>query len=54
MLYCKGVVPQDTILFHDTIYHNIQYGNIHASKEEVETAAKAAMIHDNIMKSPMK
>ena len=46
-----GVVPQDTVLFHDTIFHNIQYGNINASVEEVHAVAKAAMIHDSIMKS---
>jgi ATP-binding cassette subfamily B (MDR/TAP) protein 7 len=44
-----AVVPQDTILFHDTIRYNIQYGDLNASWEEVENAAKKAQIHDAIM-----
>ncbi len=43
-----GVVPQDTILFHDSIFHNIQYGNLRATEEEVMEASKAAMLHDSI------
>ena len=43
-----GVVPQDTILFNDTIYYNIAYGNTAATKEEVISAAKNADIHDFI------
>ncbi len=43
-----GVVPQDTVLFNDTIYYNIAYGKTCASKEEVINAAKNADIHDFI------
>ena len=43
-----GVVPQDTVLFNDTIYYNIAYGKTGASKEEVISAAKNADIHDFI------
>ncbi|MGH1329366.1 MAG: ABCB family ABC transporter ATP-binding protein/permease [Paracoccaceae bacterium] len=41
-----GVVPQDTVLFNDTIFYNIAYGRPEASRAEVEAAAKAAKIHD--------
>jgi ABC-type transport system involved in Fe-S cluster assembly fused permease/ATPase subunit len=47
-----GVVPQDTVLFNDTILYNIQYGNPHASFEEVQRAAQAAYIHDFILSLP--
>ncbi len=43
-----GVVPQDTVLFNDTIYYNIAYGNTGATKEEVIGAAQNADIHDFI------
>lgn len=43
-----GVVPQDTPLFNNTIEHNIRYGNMQASAEEVEQAAKRARIHEII------
>ena len=43
-----GVVPQDTVLFNDTIYYNIAFGKTEASKEEVVSAAKNADIHDFI------
>ena len=43
-----GVVPQDTVLFNDTIYYNIAYGNTDATKEEVISAAQNADIHDFI------
>ena len=43
-----GVVPQDTVLFNDTIYYNIAYGRTEATKEEVVSAAKNADIHDFI------
>ena len=43
-----GVVPQDTVLFNDTIYYNISYGRTGATKEEVVSAAKNADIHDFI------
>ncbi|MFV0359535.1 ABCB family ABC transporter ATP-binding protein/permease [Tropicimonas sp.] len=47
-----GVVPQDTVLFNDTIYYNIAYGRPGASREEVEAAARAAEIHDFISGLP--
>ncbi|XP_022729321.1 ABC transporter B family member 25, mitochondrial isoform X2 [Durio zibethinus] len=49
-----GVVPQDTVLFNDTIFHNIHYGRLSATKEEVYNAAKQAAIHDTIMNFPEK
>ena len=47
-----GVVPQDTVLFNDTVYYNIAYGRPDATKEEVEQAAKLAAIHDFIVSMP--
>ncbi|TWW80454.1 ATP-binding cassette sub-family B member 6, mitochondrial, partial [Takifugu flavidus] len=47
-----GVVPQDTVLFNDTIGNNILYGRISASREEVERAAVAADIHSRILELP--
>ena len=47
-----GVVPQDTVLFNDTVYYNIAYGRPEATKAEVEAAAKAAKIHDFIVSLP--
>lgn len=47
-----GVVPQDTVLFNDTIRYNIAYGRDGATRAEVEAAAKAASIHDFIMRLP--
>ena len=47
-----GVVPQDTVLFNDTIYYNIAYGNTAAAKEEVFNAAKNADIHNFITTLP--
>lgn len=47
-----GVVPQDTVLFNDTIANNIRYGCITAGNDEVEAAAKAAGIHDAILAFP--
>ncbi|KAL2488449.1 ABC transporter B family member 25 [Forsythia ovata] len=49
-----GVVPQDTVLFNDTIYHNIHYGRLSATEEEVYDAARRASIHDTVMKFPEK
>ncbi len=49
-----GIVPQDTVLFNDTIYYNIQYGRPEATREEVIEAAKAAHIHDFIESVPDK
>ena len=43
-----GVVPQDCVLFNDTIYENIRYGNLNATQSEIEIAAKAADLHDSI------
>ncbi|UWR94604.1 ABCB family ABC transporter ATP-binding protein/permease [Phaeobacter inhibens] len=47
-----GVVPQDTVLFNDTIRYNIAYGRAGATQEEVEQAARDAQIHDFIMRLP--
>ena len=47
-----GVVPQDTVLFNDTIMYNIRYGKISATDEEVKTAAKLADIHEIILGFP--
>jgi ATP-binding cassette subfamily B protein len=47
-----GIVPQDTVLFNDTIYHNIAYGRPSASPAEVERAARLARIHDFIASTP--
>ncbi|XP_027333794.1 ABC transporter B family member 25, mitochondrial isoform X4 [Abrus precatorius] len=49
-----GIVPQDTVLFNDTIFHNIHYGRLSARKEEVYEAARQAAIHDTIMNFPDK
>ncbi|KAL8225075.1 hypothetical protein R6Q57_017632 [Mikania cordata] len=49
-----GVVPQDTVLFNDTIFHNIHYGRLSATPEEVYTAARKAAIHDTIMNFPQQ
>ncbi|KAG0496681.1 hypothetical protein HPP92_001372, partial [Vanilla planifolia] len=51
---CIGVVPQDTVLFNDTIFHNIQYGKLSATEEEVFDAARHAAIHETIMNFPEK
>jgi ABC-type transport system involved in Fe-S cluster assembly fused permease/ATPase subunit len=47
-----GVVPQDTVLFNDTIFYNIAYGKPGASRAEVEEAARHARIHDFIASLP--
>jgi ATP-binding cassette subfamily B protein len=47
-----GIVPQDTVLFNDTVAYNIAYGRTGATQEEIETAAKAARIHDFIASTP--
>jgi ATP-binding cassette subfamily B protein len=47
-----GIVPQDTVLFNDTIFYNIAYGRTDASREEVEAAARAAHIHDFVVSLP--
>lgn len=47
-----AIVPQDTVLFNDSIYYNIRYGRPEASREEIEAAARAAHIHDFIVRLP--
>ena len=47
-----GIVPQDTVLFNDTVEYNIAYGRPGASRDEVEGAARAAHIHDFIASTP--
>jgi len=47
-----GIVPQDTVLFNDTVEYNIAYGRTGASRAEVEAAARAAHIHDFIAATP--
>lgn len=47
-----GIVPQETILFNGTVYDNILYGRLDATKEEIIEAAKAANAHDFIMELP--
>jgi ATP-binding cassette, subfamily B, heavy metal transporter len=47
-----GIVPQDTVLFNDTVAYNIAYGRPGATQEEVEAAAKAAHIHSFIAAAP--
>jgi ABC-type transport system involved in Fe-S cluster assembly fused permease/ATPase subunit len=49
-----GVVPQDTVLFNDTIYYNVGYGRPEASREEIENAARVAHISDFIARLPDK
>jgi ATP-binding cassette subfamily B protein len=49
-----GIVPQDTVLFNDTILYNIRYGRTEASDEEVVEAARAAHIHEFIESLPLK
>ena len=48
-----GMVPQDTVLFNDTIRYNIRYGRPDASDAEVEAAAKMAQIHKFVMSLPL-
>ena len=48
-----GVVPQDTVLFNDTILYNIAYGRMGASQTQIEKAAKAAQIHDFVKGLPL-
>jgi ATP-binding cassette subfamily B protein len=49
-----GIVPQDTVLFNDTIYYNIAYGRPGATRDEIENAAKVAQIYDFIERLPDK
>jgi ATP-binding cassette subfamily B protein len=48
-----GIVPQDTVLFNDSIGYNIGYGRPGSSREEIEAAARAAHIHDFIVAQPL-
>ena len=48
-----GVVPQDTVLFNDTIYYNIAYGRSDATWADIKKAAKAAQIHDFVKSLPL-
>ncbi len=48
-----GIVPQDTVLFNDTVEYNIAYGQTGASKEQVIEAARSARIHDFITSTPL-
>ena len=47
-----GVVPQDCVLFNDTIYENIKYGNLNANQADIYKAAQAADLHDSIINMP--
>ncbi|HLF58345.1 MAG TPA: ABC transporter ATP-binding protein/permease [Alphaproteobacteria bacterium] len=47
-----GIVPQDTVLFNDSVYYNIAYGRPEATKEEVEEAARLAHIHEFVSRLP--
>lgn len=47
-----GIVPQDTVLFNDTIYYNVAYGRPGASHDEIKQAAKLAKIHDFVLSLP--
>ena len=47
-----GIVPQDTVLFNDTIYYNIAYGRPDATPSEIEEAARMASVHDFIVRMP--
>lgn len=47
-----GIVQQDVFLFADTIFENIRYGRLNATREEVVEAAKAAKVHEDIMRMP--
>src|SRR5690606_41019360 len=47
-----GIVPQDTVLFNDTVAYNIAYGRPGASQDEIEAAARAAQLHEFIASLP--
>lgn len=47
-----GVVPQDVVLFNDTVYNNIAYGSLESTREDVEHAARLAHIHDAVLELP--
>ena len=50
--HCIGIVPQDCVLFHDTIYHNIKYGKLNANSDEVNFAIETAGLKDTIQAMP--
>ena len=52
MIYYFIFLHQDSVLFHDTVFYNVKYGNIHATDEQVYGAARMADIHDTILKFP--
>lgn len=47
-----AIVPQDSVLFHESIFYNLRYGNLNKSDEDVYKAAKMANLHDSIIKWP--
>jgi ATP-binding cassette subfamily B (MDR/TAP) protein 7 len=47
-----GVVPQDTPLFHADVWHNLRYGRLDATDEEILEAAKKAKVHDAVSRLP--
>lgn len=47
-----SIVPQDSVLFHDTIKYNLHYGNLSANEDDVIRAAKMAEIHNSIVTWP--
>lgn len=47
-----GIVPQDTVLFHDTIRHNVHYGDLTKGQDDIEKAARMANLHENIQSWP--
>ena len=49
-----GVVPQDSVLFHNTIYYNVAYGRLNATREEVMASIKLADLQSAIEHMPMK
>lgn len=49
-----SLFSQDSILFHDSIFYNINYGNLKASKEDIYEAAKLAEVHKAILRMPKK
>ena len=49
---CVGVVPQDTVLFNNSIKYNIQYGRLDAPEADIIAAAKYADIHERILTFP--
>lgn len=49
-----GIVPQDCVLFHDTIYHNVSYGRLSASPEEIDEAFRTAGLQSAVESMPDK